>query len=564
VPGETAADTASGARDVHELLVLLAKAQKSLRLYQGTSPVVDRLESDLFSRLVDRLEADGPLNLSIREFQILHDEQVVYDNRDRNDSLAFLLFRDGVRRLSFHPGIQPGELHGLLDSLSRVAVAGSQQDDIVTLLWEQDFTAIRYFAVEELSSEGQGPRLEQQLASRSTGAQAAEGAPGAVSVTDLEQPLSQLPVSECRLSDQEVAALRSELTREGEGPFWARAVELGVELMLLETAAADRQNLITCLLGIVDQHQAAGDVVAVAAVPEHVSGLASVFGDARELPQVEAQLMQALAEPARLSRFLELAGSSRDLSPAELTAYVARLGNAALETSVAWLELMPNPTLRRALAQAVVAMGSRGAARLVPRLVGGAEADALDAGFLREAHFVLTQLPAADVLPQIPMLLASGHTEVRREAARLLGRFREDAAETLCLELLADADPQVRGPALDTLVRHERRDLAHAVLERATASSEFDGWDAQEKRRLFLGVAKLAGDDAIDWFSAYLVRQDRRWFAGRSSRDVREAAAHGLRMLASSRALERLRELAASGDRHVRAACLKELEQAGA
>ena len=164
--GEQPDPEAAAAR---ELLIVLVKAQKAQRLYQGKGPVLDRLEQELFTKLSAFLERYGPLNLGIREFQILYGEDVVYENKKRNESLAFLLFRDGLRKLSFDPGVEPRELRSLLESLGRTVVGGNQQHDIVTLLWEQDFSAIRYFAVEELSPEAEGPRLEEQLASGSTG-----------------------------------------------------------------------------------------------------------------------------------------------------------------------------------------------------------------------------------------------------------------------------------------------------------------------------------------------------------------------------------------------------------
>jgi len=71
-------------------------------------------------------------------------------------------------------------------------------------------------------------------------------------------------------------------------------------------------------------------------------------------------------------------------------------------------------------------------------------------------------------------------------------------------------------------------------------------------------------DEAVDWFAASLGQQDRGWFASHSDRETLEAAAHGIRVIGTPRALETLRGLAGSKDRHVRAACQKELGSLGA
>lgn len=567
-PRGTARDAAPDATaSARELLVALVKAQKARRLYQGASPALERQERDLISRLGAFHEAHGALSLTIREFQILSEDQVVYENKNRTESLAFALFRDGLRRLSIDPGVPEAEVQALLECLARAAAAaGHQQDDVVTLLWEQDFTGIHYFAVEELSPEGDGERLAQQLASGSLDSggsadPARGGATDAVSIQDLEQPVARLPIHECHLSEAEHARLQADLRGEGEHPFWVRAVELAVELMLLETSTEDRDALFRCLVGLVDQRLAEGELEAVVGIPEHLDGLGGVFGDAAELRALQRRLVGALAERDRLERFLELARGRRDLAPAQLASYLARLGEAGIDTVVDWLPRMPGPQQRRALARALAATGEAAARRLVGEPVAGADAPPPD--LLREILFVVDQLPAPRRLAPLETLLRSPHASARREAVRLLGRLRDAAAHRSCLRLLADADPEVRGSALDTLVRHERRDLAGDVLAAALGGEGFTAWTAAEKRRLFTGVAKLGGDDALDAMAEPLRRKDRRWFASRSDRDLLEAAAHGIRMVGSPRAHETLRELAASADRQARSACQRELDAMG-
>jgi HEAT repeat protein len=144
---------------------------------------------------------------------------------------------------------------------------------------------------------------------------------------------------------------------------------------------------------------------------------------------------------------------------------------------------------------------------------------------------------------------------------RLVGRLDADEAHALCVQLLADADAEVRGAALDALVHHERRDLAQAMLDRSLGAPGFSSFAVQEKRRLFRAVAKLAGDQALVWFVACLERRESGWFEGTGARELREAAAHGIRRIGTEASRARLVELSRSKDRHVRAACLKELAE---
>ena len=111
----------------------------------------------------DKLEkvlADfGPLVLEVHPFELLLGREVVYVEADRERSLAFRLFRDGVRRMAFQPGATWEELLRLLQILSiRYTGVRQQEDDLVTLLRKAAFEhlsidAIEGFVPEEVSSE---------------------------------------------------------------------------------------------------------------------------------------------------------------------------------------------------------------------------------------------------------------------------------------------------------------------------------------------------------------------------------------------------------------------------
>ena len=152
-----------------EILQVLVKAQKARRLYQAKNAIPDRLQKELYSKISAHLDEVRTFSLTIREFQILLGEDVVYESDDRNDSLAFLLFRDGIRRLTFETGLQEPELQTFLKCLNRVAVLSNEQDDLVTLFWDADFKSIKYYAIEELTDEPDGPRLQESIGIRLVG-----------------------------------------------------------------------------------------------------------------------------------------------------------------------------------------------------------------------------------------------------------------------------------------------------------------------------------------------------------------------------------------------------------
>ena len=144
----------------------------------------------------------------------------------------------------------------------------------------------------------------------------------------------------------------------------------------------------------------------------------------------------------------------------------------------------------------------------------------------------------------------------------MLSRFQIAGVDEICLDLLQTADPDIRSTALGTLVRHGRNDLARPIFDRALGSRDFDQRGMTEKKRTFAGVAKLGGNDALDWFVDVLDPQERHWFASRKEMEVKKVAAYGIRMVGTEKSIDILRHWAFRGDRAVRTACAKELSEA--
>jgi hypothetical protein len=151
-------------------LLALTRSARSFTLYEPTNKVVRALIADFRDRFRAVLDGFGPLVLDVHPFELVLGREVVYLERDRERSLAFRLFRDGVRRLAFAAETGWDELLRLLQILSiRYTGVRQQEDDLVTLLRKAGFdnisiAAIEGFVPEEESAE---PPLGDLLRGRS-------------------------------------------------------------------------------------------------------------------------------------------------------------------------------------------------------------------------------------------------------------------------------------------------------------------------------------------------------------------------------------------------------------
>ena len=136
-------------RRMAALLMRLATTSRSFLLYDPRNDAIHRFLTGLLDALVTALAEEGPLTFTIQPFEIAFEGSPVYLNRDRERSLAFRLYRDGVRQLRFRPGFAGDELAQLLGILStRYTALYQHEDDLVTLLWKASFAHLDTVAVE--------------------------------------------------------------------------------------------------------------------------------------------------------------------------------------------------------------------------------------------------------------------------------------------------------------------------------------------------------------------------------------------------------------------------------
>jgi hypothetical protein len=130
-------------------VLALTRAARSFTLYDPANKVVRALIAEYRDRFRAVLDGFGPLVLEVHPFELVLGREVVYLERDRERSLAFRLFRDGVRKVGFAAETSWDEQLRLLQILSiRYTGVRQQEDDLVTLLRKAGFEGIHVVAIE--------------------------------------------------------------------------------------------------------------------------------------------------------------------------------------------------------------------------------------------------------------------------------------------------------------------------------------------------------------------------------------------------------------------------------
>ncbi len=147
---------------VADALLALHKTCRSFVLYDSKNDAILKFLGLVREKFSAALTAWGTMVLDVRPFEMVMEGTVVYVERDRERSLAFRIFRDGVRKLTIGAEVSWEELLRFLEILSlRTVGANTAEEDAVTMLHKAGFEHIVVDAIEGYVPDEEMP--EQQL-----------------------------------------------------------------------------------------------------------------------------------------------------------------------------------------------------------------------------------------------------------------------------------------------------------------------------------------------------------------------------------------------------------------
>jgi hypothetical protein len=135
---------------VRQVLKNLRKVTTTFRLYGKDHPNTEHIADSFVGALVPLLEELGRLELNVQSDHLAMGDKVVYRDEEAG-SFAELLYREGIQQLTILPGVDRDELLELVRLLSiNLNLPGYEEETLISLLWQADFKAILYEAVQGL------------------------------------------------------------------------------------------------------------------------------------------------------------------------------------------------------------------------------------------------------------------------------------------------------------------------------------------------------------------------------------------------------------------------------
>lgn len=128
-----------------EIIKSLAKAVKAIQMYHVNHPSARNFYNPLYENMTAYLKEHPVIEYQIDQFRISNRGKAVYKAEEKETSIPFRLFRNGIRNISFVQGLSFHELIKFLKIISKV----SKDEDLALDLWEGDFEHINFYVVEE-------------------------------------------------------------------------------------------------------------------------------------------------------------------------------------------------------------------------------------------------------------------------------------------------------------------------------------------------------------------------------------------------------------------------------
>jgi hypothetical protein len=537
---------------------VISKGIRALQLYLPNNPVYQRAVDNIRGAFRQVFQSTNEFILDVSETDLRWEDTIVYAQANRSESIAWTLYKDGVRTVTFKTGVEADEIIRFLNVLQHAKnLHADAPEDLLTLLWSEDFQYLHY-TFRELISEDAAPMEKSATVAppspndvRAAVEQEAPPRPeGLVSVDDFDTTLYFL-------EEHEVDFLRREIEREYGQDLRRNVLSMVFDLLELQTYSTVRAELLSIIENFIPYLLGAGDFRSVAFVLREVR---SVLERARELIPEQREALETV--PARLSQAAALSQLLQSLDEAAMHPTEQELGDLfqelrpeALLTLLAWMPRLTNERVRELV--------QRSAERLA--LNHGAEVLKALASADPAVQIETVKLAGRLKLPGAPEgmghLMETGDREVKLALVDALTQIATPSAMRVLERAVDDDARDVRIAAVRFIAQRGHRNAFPRIESMVTGGKMKDA-DLTEKIAFFEAFGALGGAPVVPALEKLLVVKGL--LSKKADPETRACAAMALGKIRAPAARETLERVRDDKDALVRNAVSRALREGAA
>ena len=501
----------------------LVRTIKASRTYPANSPTLHKFAAELESRTWSCLKEVGDITLVVQQFDLLYENYSVYHNADRNESLAFRFYGDGVREITFQEGLEPHELRGFLDVLRRSIETAQVQDDVVTLLWERDFRHIQYLfiSLEDLTEEaGQVPYesdeeqegheggipwptggiAEDEAPPSAAGEAVIERSDDWVPKVETSTPWDETIGIQFALSEEENAILEKQILEEEQRALTDEVLEIVATILAAEDTPAGFLDSAAAFQRFIELAIEEGAVSRANELTARLRTIAAKKAETQaEFQGLADQVIREIGRPSFLGQMAPTLNSHAEIDPAVLTNFLVQLGPSAAPAICDLLGQVNQVRYRRALCESLAISCKNDVEVLIERLS--------DPRWyvIRNIVYILGRIAHQGVERALDRALHHEDVRVRKEAVRALGNIESPTSRAYLVSAFRDPDAGVRIQAAMTLAVKRDDRSAQSILG-AIQGPDFMRRDTNERQAFFEALGRCGSDTLVPKLEAILTR----------------------------------------------------------
>ena len=548
------------ASQVSEMIQAMAKALRAFQMYLPNNPIYQRAIQNVRAAFKPIWAATDELELKVAETELLWEDHAVYRQINKGESIAWTLFKDGMRRLTIYKGAEDEELPRFLEAVNKARFLTTDAgDDLLTLLWALEFENIKYHFIDFFAEGGgelpgpSGPAGGTATAEQRKSLIAEEAPAKTKGVIDLEEVDSTLYF----LDEKEISYLAGEVEEEYKRDVRGSALNVLFDLLETQPEGGVRDEVLGVLEQLFPNLLTSRDFRSAAGILRE-SKLLKDRGANFRLEQVQRLdgFVIRLSEEAIVGQLLQSLDEASGLGLDPHAAEVLReLRATALEPLVCWIPNLSSDPLRKMLEEVVDKIASTNTAE-VQRLLRMPESQALPG-----VVAICGRLQLHQAVPAFTEVIGHPKASVRLAAVQTLAQLATPGAMTLLERAIDDLDRQVRVAAVRAVGARGYKGALRRI-EAVVQGKTVKGMDLTEKMAFFEAYGSIAGANALKALSSILLQ--RGLLKMKEPPEVRACAAMALGRIKTPEARELLQRAADDKELVVRNAVNRALREAKA
>ncbi len=550
-------------RSAKDLIQSLIKTTRTLKIYLHNNPIHQKFLKELKTKFDQYLMNYGPLKVLIQQHELLRGKEVLYENANRMESLAFRLYIDGIRAITFHEGLEKGELVDFLEAVGRESNQAHQDDDMTTVFWEKGFAHITYQVAEDTTQ-----KLAIEPAPLST--EQIKKAFQQEAHTTIEKPLSVVAsgvqTAEHRIQDliyqniyvlteEEIAKVKYEMQTEEGQDLLSEMIQILTSILLVEENLEDFDEVVKILQDMLDLMLSRGDFY-------HARRILEVFwefqapekGVSEQLREVVRMAIDGAGSGERIEKLEAVLNSEEVKDLDHLHAYLVLHRKNAISPLINLLGTLNKMKPRRILCEAMVELAREETGILVSRLTDRRWYT------VRNIVYILGKIGNEKVVDALAPLIHHSETRVRKEVLRAYEVLPGQKSKQYLVQFLKDDDSSIRILAAKTLAHSKAPGAVEHLLE-TISEIHFKDRDLYEKKEIFDALGRVGGNGILPIMQKIL--KQRTWFRIHKGRieELKLCVIIALKRIKTPEAIKVLQEGTRLKNKNVREACARVLNE---